>query len=450
MRNLLALLLIATTATAQTPCPHRLVGTDSFGDGWNGASVDVLVNGTPVVTGFEVSSLFAVREFLAASNDSITTVFHSGMFDSEIEYEIVGGACLLLGQDGPSPSPGLSLLANCVNPGGACPPPAPANDDCSNATVVSVGLIPFTTVGASTDGLPLIPTTCDLGPFGDEQVHDDVWFCFTPSSAGPWHITTTNYSGFDTRIAVYEECGPANPIDAVACNDNELLRVQPPFEAGLSTLLTSGTSYKIRVGATQGTPSSSGMLLIEEALPPGPGVDICNGDGGNQMGCTSCPCANNIAQGSLGGCINSSGSGARLQSFQSASVVVGSLVIRITGAVPSAFAVLTSGDELAPTNAASPCFGLESGSQATAFDGLRCAVVNTRRHGGRAVDAFGNVGVTNAGWGPPHAPAAGIAAQAGFVSGQTRHFQAIYREVPGAVCGRGLNTTQALSVTFTF
>ena len=450
MRNLLALLLIATTATAQTPCPHRLVGTDSFGDGWNGASVDVFVNGTPVVTGFEVSSLFAAQEFSAASSDSITTVFHSGSFDAEVQYEIIGGACLRLAQDGPSPSPGLSLIANCVNPGSDCPPPPPANDDCDEATAVSVGSIPFTTLGASTDGVPLIPSVCDLGPFGDEQIHDDVWFCFTPTAAGPWRITTTNSAGFDTRIAVYEGCGSGAPAQAVACNDNELFRVQPPFEAGLSTLLTPGTSYKIRVGATQGTPGSSGTLRIEESLPPGPGIDICNGDGGNQAGCTNCPCANNIAPGSIGGCINSSGNGARLYSFQSASVVVGSLVIRISGAVPGSFAVLTSGDELAPTNAANPCFGFESGAQALAFDGLRCAVVNTRRHGGRAVDSFGNVGFANAGWGPPNAPAIGIAAAAGFVSGDTRHFQAIYRELPAAVCGRGLNTTQALSVTFTF
>lgn len=450
MRIALALLLVAGPALAQTPCPHQLVGTDSFGDGWNGASVDVLVNGSMVISGFEVSSLFAAEEFLAASTDSITTVFHPGAFDSEVQYEIIGGSCLRLAQDGPSPTPGLSLSANCVTPGNDCPPPSPLNDDCEDAIAVSVGLAAFSTVGASTDGAPLIPTVCDLGPFGDEQVHDDVWFCFTPMSKGPWRISTLNHAGFDTRIAVYEECGPAAPAQAVACNDNELVPVQAPFEAGLSTMLTSGTSYKIRVGVTQGTPSSSGLLLIEESLPPGPGLDICNGDGGNQGGCTNCPCTNNITPGALGGCLNSSGKGARLFSFQSSSVVVGTLVIRIRRAVPGSFALLTSGDEIAPTNMANPCFAFQSGTQAAAFDGLRCAVVNTRRHGVRAVDAFGNVGYSNAGWGPPNGPAGGIAVQAGFASGETRHFQAIYRELPGAVCGRGLNTTQALSVTFTF
>ena len=97
---------------------------------------------------------------------------------------------------------------------------------------------------------------------------------------------------------------------------------------------------------------------------------------------------------------------------------------------------------------ANPCFGLNSGIQSVSFDGLRCAVGNTRRHGGRSADANGHVGFTNNGWGPPNAPMAGFAAQSGFVAGQTRHWQVIHREDDTAGCLRGLNTSQAVSVTF--
>ena len=46
----------------------------------------------------------------------------------------------------------------------------------------------------------------------------------------------------------------------------------------------------------------------------GPSSGLCAGDGGNQMGCTDCPCGNNAPLGAGGGCINSSGSGTELQS----------------------------------------------------------------------------------------------------------------------------------------
>ncbi len=97
-----------------------------------------------------------------------------------------------------------------------------------------------------------------------------------------------------------------------------------------------------------------------------------------------------------------------------------------------------------------PCFGLGSGAQALQFDGLRCAITNTRRHGGRSADVNGEVGVTNAPWGGEGGPPVGIAvAGTGFVAGQTRFFQVINRDDAMAVCMRGLNTSQGVSVTFT-
>ena len=42
----------------------------------------------------------------------------------------------------------------------------------------------------------------------------------------------------------------------------------------------------------------------------------------------------------------------------------------------------------------------------------------------------------------------GLVASGGFVAGQTRHFQSIYRDSVDQVCGTGQNTTNAVSVTF--
>jgi len=173
------------------------------------------------------------------------------------------------------------------------------------------------------------------------------------------------------------------------------------------------------------------------------------------MGCTNCPCGNDAPIGSIGGCLNSAGTGLELIPSGSTSVSLPSgdttdLRFAAAGAPPTAFCILNSGDALAPGNAANPCFGMNSGAQAAAFDGLRCAIMNTRRHGGRSADGNGDVGVTNNPWGGEGGPPVGLAvAGGGFAAGQTRFFQIINRDDALAVCNRALNTSQAVEVTFT-
>lgn len=181
-------------------------------------------------------------------------------------------------------------------------------------------------------------------------------------------------------------------------------------------------------------------------------VELCHGDGGDQMGCTDCPCGNNAAAGSLGGCLNQSGIGSRIFAAGSLSVSAADptdLRIGMSGGNPNGFAVLMSGDGVAPLDPLNACFGQDSGMAGGGMlSGLRCAVGNTRRHGGRTANASGTIGLTNSGWGGADDPPAGIAAQAGFVSGQTRYFQATLRDLPLATCTTTLNTSQAIEITF--
>lgn len=185
----------------------------------------------------------------------------------------------------------------------------------------------------------------------------------------------------------------------------------------------------------------------------GAGGNFCNGDGGDQFGCVDCPCMNNNEAGQVGGCLNSIGTSPRLYRTGLASVSAPldpplDLAFGVTALPPSTFIILTSGDAVAPTNAANPCFGVGEGVQALAFDGLRCAVLNTRRHGGRSAGT-GGLALGYSGWGGLGGPDAGLVhAFGGFSIGDKRYFQAIYRDDPLLVCMRGLNTTQAIEVTF--
>ncbi|MEM7517745.1 MAG: hypothetical protein AAF368_12595, partial [Planctomycetota bacterium] len=179
-----------------------------------------------------------------------------------------------------------------------------------------------------------------------------------------------------------------------------------------------------------------------------PYESFCSGDGGDQMGCTDCPCSNNAPVGSPGGCLNSNSQSAELIASGDPSVSNDTMRYEMTGGNPNSFAILSSGASRAPANAVNPCFGLGSGLQSPTLDGLRCAVQQVQRHGTRPMDANGDVGVLTNGWGAPNGPPGGLIAQGGFVLGQTRHYQGAYREEVTLGCMRGLNTSQGISVTF--
>jgi hypothetical protein len=189
----------------------------------------------------------------------------------------------------------------------------------------------------------------------------------------------------------------------------------------------------------------------------GGGNSVCNGDGGDQAGCTDCPCGNNAPMGTVGGCLNSAGTSTQLTASGDPSVSLPSgsttdLQFSATGAPPGSTNVLLSGNAVAPASMANPCFGLNSGILSADRDGLRCVVQVVVRHGNRAANGMGEI-MDSSGpsrvWGGPAQPVDGIAVQGGFVSGQTRFFQITHRDDAMAVCMRGLNTSQAVSVTFT-
>jgi len=219
-----------------------------------------------------------------------------------------------------------------------------------------------------------------------------------------------------------------------------------------SSALDAGDPVSFLPEDQRGLPRPSGTLADIGAfehfdtLP-----DLCNGDGGDQMGCTACPCMNDAAPGTIGGCLNSAGSSARLIGSGSTSVSAlpmstNDLRFGLTGAPPKAFCILTSGDGVAPLNPMNPCFSLNSGLNSAFYDGLRCAVLNTRRHGGRVVDLGGEIGFTNNGWGGEDNPQVGLTHT--FAPGQTRYWQAIMRDDATLSCMRGLNTSQAVEVVF--
>ncbi len=315
------------------------------------------------------------------------------------------------------------------------------------------------TVIAFSDGLDeIVPGSLE---HWDDTDFSDCFFAMDGNASGAYIIGgLTDAPSASNGVLVFDDgagnrmvlCREGDPVDA---NENGILdddRFINSFGNDDALLTDDGRIVfvaTLRNGA--GTPIDEGLFLLE--ADTGQFGDLCNGDGGDQMGCTDCPCGNNASLGTIGGCLNSVSTSARLTATGDTSVTLpsGSMIdlrLGISGAPPTAFCILNSGDNVAPQGMANPCFGLDSGAQSATFDGLRCAVQNTLRHGGRSADSNGDVGVTNNPWGGEGGPPIGIATAAGFAAGQTRYFQVIHRDDPLAVCGRGLNTSQAVQVTF--
>ena len=88
MKYLLLLLsLFSFLPFVKSQCTHTFSGIDSYGDGWNGASVEISVNGvsqgTLAATGYGSDLTFSADDC-----DIITLNWTSGSYDGEISWSI--------------------------------------------------------------------------------------------------------------------------------------------------------------------------------------------------------------------------------------------------------------------------------------------------------------------------------------------------------------------------
>ncbi len=98
------------------PCDHSIELYDSYGDGWDGAMVDVQVNGVVVIDDFTFTTgNFASSAFSAASGDDIDVIYTSGAYENEHTYEVFDGNGTSLGSSGPYPGDLLDLVGFCPN-----------------------------------------------------------------------------------------------------------------------------------------------------------------------------------------------------------------------------------------------------------------------------------------------------------------------------------------------
>jgi len=142
----------------------------------------------------------------------------------------------------------------------------PANDDCSNAQVVTIGDTDFDNTFADSQG----PLVCN-GGFLVFESGNDLWYSFTPAQTGIYDVSTQNSSGIaNTILSLYDDCFGA----PFACNDDAR-----GFLSWIRTPLTGGQSYIIRVSGAglpnAGTPIDRGVGVLTVRQSIAPSNDAC-------------------------------------------------------------------------------------------------------------------------------------------------------------------------------
>lgn len=148
----------------------------------------------------------------------------------------------------------------------------PANDECSNSIAIPVTMgnaeIDFCTEGATTSGPTFSTSACGTGA---TQIHNDIWYSYTPLSNGELRLSTCGDASFDTMIAVYKSilpgigsCPPPEGqiglVSLVGCNDDT---ESCPFNSSdLSVEVLAGFTYTIRLGGFSAIQKGVGTLTV--------------------------------------------------------------------------------------------------------------------------------------------------------------------------------------------
>ncbi|MDH5608626.1 MAG: hypothetical protein OEY56_04045 [Cyclobacteriaceae bacterium] len=95
------------------PGDYTLVLNDSYGDGWNGAALNVVIDGTATSYTLANGSNTSYVVTVPAGTTTLTFEFVSGSWDSEVTYTITSPKGNVIAAWGPSPPVGTVVLNLC-------------------------------------------------------------------------------------------------------------------------------------------------------------------------------------------------------------------------------------------------------------------------------------------------------------------------------------------------
>jgi hypothetical protein len=200
---LFALITFAFSFQANAQCDYVLQMNDTYCDGWNGNTIDVLVNGIVVLDDVTLADdCDGTLSFSVADGDDVTTVFdESGSYAYETSYSILNNIGVSVGSGNPT----SDITTGTITVLCETPPPAPTNIDCANATSIACGeTLNVTSIGSTGTSEDI---GCSMGVNG-------LWFTFIGTGLD---MTVSSTTGFDNKLAVAS--GACGSLVNMACVD---------------------------------------------------------------------------------------------------------------------------------------------------------------------------------------------------------------------------------------
>ncbi|PLX12034.1 MAG: hypothetical protein C0594_02885, partial [Marinilabiliales bacterium] len=227
MKKLKILFILSFYSIFAFPCEHTLSLYDTYGDGWNGNTVDVIVDGVTVLSGITFSSGSGPEAFTFDADDGayVQVIYNGiGSYTSENEitiFDLYGNIIAEDGMNGLTPN-GITFTATCPEP--TCDDGIWNGDeeftdcggpDCDPCTQCANGVQDADEEGIDCGGAncPACPTDWNIdnvanqtistctgilydsgGPSGDYASSEDYTVTFCSSNGGPI-IANVSYSG---------------------------------------------------------------------------------------------------------------------------------------------------------------------------------------------------------------------------------------------------------------
>ncbi|MBI1190097.1 MAG: S8 family serine peptidase [Tepidisphaera sp.] len=163
-----------------------------------------------------------------------------------------------------------------VNAYGSIKYPAPADDECGNATVISTNSYSISRDTSWATARVNEPTeSCELGGAGNST--SSIYYSFTAPNTGNLSINT-NGSNYDTVLSVFNGCGffflgTYFPPSVLACDDDSGVGTQSQID---NLHLTKGQTVKIKVAKYGTTPGVTNLVFNLSFVPTAPVNDNCS------------------------------------------------------------------------------------------------------------------------------------------------------------------------------
>ena len=254
---LLLLTLLACTLTFGQCCDYTLVGNDSYGDGWNGGYLNLMVNGV-LVESFVAVDQGSSFTFQVCDDDAIEFEYFSGEYENENTWFLLGGAGNLITGDGPEPEVGMSdpFVTDCsLEP-----------DLGSNPCSAMEGQLGCVEVNNST------APGSSYSPWCANFQGGDLWFTYMIPESGSLLFTTESVGDMnDTGLAVWTGSS-CTELQQIFCDDDSgpgYFSLVPAFDLEVGTVVYLQLwGYGGQVGAANVCAMDPGTVELESSVLP--------------------------------------------------------------------------------------------------------------------------------------------------------------------------------------